>query len=418
MANILGLGGSLHDFAACLITDDGNYIAIEDERLSRIRYALGSREPFSQSIEYCLDAAGLVANRELKIFANDMLLGAINPSLYKNVVFINHHITHAYCAYFTSTFEESAILVMDGSGSLVSDSSTRQRETTTFAYATRNEIMKLGMVSGVSVDVARAHNSPKLRTNSLGDLYRVFTEMIGFGYLQAGKTMGMSPYGDSRFLDSLIKCVSLHPEGKFEIEIGGENGAVDQIKKIQKRFIKSEQDYFLINASIACAGQLMLEHIIDHCLNHLWQKTKSPNLCLAGGVALNSIANARIAKISPFKNVHVPYAPGDDGTAIGAAIFGFLETSAQKNNYKFPNAPYLGRIYTDENMEEALKEKKVHYSTPTEIVKSTASLLEQNLIVGWFQGGSEFGPRALGNRSLLANPKTNWGQWVSRFIKG
>lgn len=190
--NILGLGGSIHDFSCCLVTNNQVY-AIEDERLSRVRYALNSRSPFTQSIRYCLDSSGLNLDDIDMVVMNDML-NPILPQLdLSKVTLINHHLSHACSVFYPSPFTESAILVVDGAGSVLEEVDGDDiRETASFYHAQENQIKLLNCITGTSSGECYSENSPPIMSNSLGDFYRVVTEAIGFGFLQAGKTMGLS----------------------------------------------------------------------------------------------------------------------------------------------------------------------------------------------------------------------------------
>ncbi|GAA4711131.1 carbamoyltransferase [Phytohabitans rumicis] len=397
---IVGFGGSIHDFATCLLTPDDRVVAVEDERLSRVRYAYGEPDPCRASLAYCLDAAGLDAGAVRVFAANDMLdpdlrLPGVAPT------WLNHHHTHATSTFFTSPFEEAAILVADGAGSVIDAGGGRpaadhhERETTTWAFGRGNDIAVLGRVIGGKAGAATSNDPDALMSNSLGDLYRAVTEAIGFGFLQAGKTMGLAPYGDDRFVDRLMEPVDLGPDGTYAIRMYGPGGILDQLAGIERG---SLADDFITNACVAAAGQAVLETVLLHVLQELWDRTRCPNLCLAGGVALNCTFNGKISELTPFENVHVVYSPGDSGTAIGAAVAARLAAAGAGATWRIDAGPYLGRPYPDtlDGYGEVL--------TEDQLCQRVAGLLHQGQVVGWFQGGAEFGPRALGNRSLLANP--------------
>jgi carbamoyltransferase len=182
----------------------------------------------------------------------------------------------------------------------------------------------------------------------------------------------------------------------------------------------NHEDPFVIDAAIEYAGQAALERLLVHALDYLWSQTKTPNLCLVGGVALNSLANGKIPSLTHFTNVHVFYAPGDSGTAIGAAIWKRVQ-GEERNTQKlrFFWSPYLGREYLEGESRAALAASCLVAKRPKNLHRDVAELLVRGRTVGWFQGGSEFGPRALGHRSILADPRrSSMRDHINRRIKG
>jgi carbamoyltransferase len=408
MSNIMGIGGSTHDFAACLIREDSRVIAIEEERISRIRYALNSSQPCKEPFEYCLQAADLRVEDIDAIMGNDMLEGVIDGDLFPNAQLINHHLTHAASTFFTSPFETAAILVCDGAGSLIPSLATgeKERETASFAYGDGNDISIIGRVTGSSSGIRFRSDTPRLRENSVGDLYRAVTETIGFGFLHDGKTMGLAPYGDDRYVEEVMRFVKLGANGDFQIHLSGENGLIVRLQEIRKRDAVLNNQ-FETDAALGYAGQFALELVLQHVLDHLWRLCHTPNLCIAGGVGLNSLANGKIPSISKFKNIHVVYAPGDGGTAIGAAAWGFAQSVGRTaESVRLASSPYLGRAYAMSEIVNALHQSGTDFRQPEDLYSEVAEMLDAGLIVAWYQGESEFGPRALGNRSILADPRS------------
>lgn len=411
MANILGLGGSIHDYAACLLENE-KIIAIEDERLTRVRYAFGSANPCQVSLNYCLKYSGLTIQEIDTLIINDDLKSIINTTNFPNQEIINHHLTHAYSTFFTSSFEESAILIIDGAGSKkFINEDNEERETTTYAYGNKNSVKTIKKIYGDLTGYNPVTKSQTVMSNSLGEFYRVIAETLQLGWLVGpGKVMGLSSYGayhqDDRFVDEIMDYVTLLSEGQFTVKINGKEGLIDKLFLLRQKYNKKE-DSFKIDAAIAYSGQIVFEKILSHLLDYLWTKTRSHNLCLAGGAALNSIANGKIARISSFKNVHVFFSPGDSGTAVGAAIYGYVNQKINiptSHSIRLNLAPFLGRTYSIEESEKALKKYGLIYTIPDNLQMQVAVLLSQGNVIAWYQGGSEFGPRALGNRSILADP--------------
>jgi carbamoyltransferase len=401
MDNVVGFGGSIHDYSTCLISADGAFLAVADERLSRVRYALNDPDPCRASLGYCLAAAGLDAT-DIRLFAANDMLTALGPwKAELPLLWTNHHRSHAISALFTSPFETSAILVADGAGSVVGwpeDGDSHQRETTTYALGTGNEITVLSRVVGHKRGPASSNDVTALMSNSLGDFYRAITETIGFGFLQAGKTMALASYGDDRYVDEVMDAVELLPEGQFTIDLQGPDGLVRRLRRLRA---SSRADRFETDACIAAAGQIVLEEVLLHGLRYLWEATKCPNLCFAGGVALNCAFNGTIVDRTEFDNVHVIFAPGDDGTAIGAAVESLLATDEPSATVRFPVGPYQGRSYPPPT---GMDVSSAAALPPDKLYLRVAELLEAGKVVAWFEGRSEYGPRALGHRSILASP--------------
>jgi carbamoyltransferase len=399
MDHVVGFGGSIHDFATCVISGDGTMVAIEDERLSRVRYAYREPYPCQRSLDYVLAQQGLSTRDVGRFAANDMLVDELElPGMTPH--WLNHHYTHAASGLFTSPFNDAAILVADGAGSVVEDAELdvglHQRETTTCSIGRGNRIEVLGRVVGSKRGAPGSNDPDALMSNSLGDFYRAVTEAIGFGFLQAGKTMGLAAYGDDRFVDRLMTAVELLPGGEFTVRTEGPGGMLDLLGGIPRGPLA---DDFERNAHLASAGQAVLERILLHVLADLWRRTRCPNLCLSGGVALNCVFNGKITELTPFENVHVIHAPGDSGTAIGAAVASRLTGTVGEQPWRLTASPYLGRSYPDSTLDGY-----GDLLTDDELCRRVAGLLHQGRVVAWFQGAAEFGPRALGNRSLLADP--------------
>ncbi|MEW8030293.1 MAG: carbamoyltransferase C-terminal domain-containing protein [Candidatus Thiodiazotropha sp.] len=414
MSQILGIGGSIHDFSTCLIKENKEIIAIEDERLTRERYAVSSTNPCFPSLQYCLENAGTRLEDVEQIIGNDALRNILKVDLLEKITFHNHHLTHAYSAFFTSDFDESAILVVDGAGSeMLTGKLDNDFETVTYAYGKDNKIETISQVYGDLSGENPLTKSVTLMSNSIGELYRAISETIELGWLTGpGKTMGLAPYGYSHVenmhnhvVSEIMQCVTLNSGGQFRIKINGSEGIIERLYKIRKQLRRKEK-HFDIDAAIASAGQEVLEIALFHMLDYLYEKTQSTNLCIVGGVALNSIANGKILSSSKFNNIHVIFAPGDNGTAIGGAIAGYMDQyDTESEIQRFKLTPYLGVEYSNSKIEQALITSSLSYKKLNNLNKEIARLISMGKVVGWYQGGSEYGPRALGNRSLLADPR-------------
>lgn len=323
---ILGLGGSLHDFSACLCKDGEIIVAIEEERINRQKHAIDKlelqkgiinnqvwkylnkipKDMLSKSIKYCLDYAKIDVNNIDFVVTTDSNLHIPFIRSFTHLVVINHHMAHAASAFYPSGFDESAILIVDGRGSQVFCNGKLGYETTTFAYG-----------KGKRIDVIA-----KQLDHSLGHFYEAVTIGLGFGILEDGKTMGLSSYGTERYVPDLTNFYQLTDDGMV---IFLKN--TEQIRNfVELEIIKatSEINAFQIKADLAYAAQKHLEIIMCHYANHLYKITGSKNLCIAGGVGLNSVANGVIYSKTPFENIFIQPAAGDNGLAIGTALYGSI----------------------------------------------------------------------------------------------
>lgn len=395
--------------------------AIEDERVSRVRYALFASNPCELSFPYVLECAGITTAEIDEVVGNDLLepnarvalegnrrgpvLARINKQRFPPLNLLNHHLTHAYSAFFTSSYDEAAILVVDGSGSQMQGSGVPQRETMTFSTGSGNHITTLGGVSGESTGAGYSPEYPPLFENSLGHMYRAVTQVLGFGWMSAGTAMALASFGDDRYVDDVTRYIRLLPEGRYAVRIGGTDGLLSQLARWRDDG-HAKGDRFQVDAALAAAVQIGLETVMIHALDYLWEKTQTPNLCLAGGVALNGLLNGQIAKRTKFKNVHVVFAPGDGGTALGAALWDYVRRHGPASKpIRFQSGPFLGRTYERGAIKNALDAKGVVTRSPSNLYDEVARLIAEGKIVAWYEGAAEFGPRALGHRSILADPR-------------
>ncbi|WP_433959038.1 carbamoyltransferase family protein [Cytobacillus horneckiae] len=403
---VLGIGGSEHDFSATLIKDGEILCSIEDERLTRSKYSLQkdlSITPLAKewrSIQYCLDQADITLNEIDCFFGNDLMNKDYIPQLPKQIVMLNHHLTHAASTYYTSPYNDAAILVVDGIGTLI-DSSSNTHETISLYKGTNNEIKDIGKVHGSGIE--NPVSGWTLFENSIGRFYYRVTAEIGFGFLEEGKTMGLAPYGKETYVGDFKRFYSIDGyifrqshEQKLEMVV------------FIRNVLKNTKDRFQTTADLAYAVQHHLEQIMISICNALYDITQSKNLCLAGGVALNSVANLKVLENTPFENIYVQPASGDAGTSIGAALYGFhVLNNKPREDLNNLFSPYLGKNYSEREMLDSLAKhgNLINIEKPDDYVDAVAKILTKGSIIAWFNGRSEIGPRALGNRSILVDPR-------------
>ena len=413
----LGLGGSNHDFAACLVDGGDIVFGIEEERLARRKYSVGVNSLFNQSWRYCLDAHDRRLSDVDAVVADDTLLPTAYFRFRSRTTLIRHHLAHAASAFYPSPFQRAAVLVVDGAGSLIEGKGV---ETLTTAIGEGSEITELTKVYGTNwrtdglsrLQVYQAGDSD----HSLGFMYKAVSRAIGFvlyetdeWYLsEDGKTMGLAPWGTDRYCRDFRKYLNLVPDGRFELHLK-DGGLLDFIAHALDGFDGEER--FRRGADLAYAAQDLLEETVLHAARRLHADTGLTDLCLAGGVALNCVANGRILRETPFENVFVQPAAGDGGCAVGCAYYGYHVLGGRSRD-RGPGSvqrpqrhAYLGRTYSDAEVLAALEESGLPYRRIEQPARVAAHLLSRSMLLGWFTGGSEFGPRALGHRSILADPR-------------
>ncbi len=421
---ILGISAFFHDSSASIIKDGKLIAAAEEERFTRKKHDFGF--PF-KAIEYCLKEVGIkieqvdyVAFYEKPLLKFDRIITQFISSFPKGfpafnktmpswlneklrirgiikkklkfrgkVYFIEHHLAHAASSYLVSPFNEAVILTLDGVGEWAS---------ATYGYAKGNEIK-------LEKEIKFPH--------SLGLLYSAVTGYLGMSVNNSEyKIMGLSAYGKPKYVDKFKKLMDVKEDGSFSLNM---DYFVYHYKMSMpsKKFIeefgpaRGKNDAMVErHQDIAASLQKFTEEVIFKILKNLHNKYKIDNLCMAGGVALNSLANGKILKKTPFKNLYIQPAAGDGGTSLGAAFYVYNSLLENKRDYIMKDA-YLGPGYSDEEIEKFLIDNEIKYSkfkNDYELVKKTASLIYNNNVVGWLQGRMEFGPRALGSRSILSNP--------------
>lgn len=445
---ILGLNAYHGDSSACIIIDGKLIAAVEEERFTRIKHWAGLP---GQAIAYCLREAGatledvdhIAINRNPKanflkkaLFAfskrpsmklvSDRLKNAgrimdiksllcsefrvQDPGLKAEVHNVEHHIAHLGSSFFISPFDEAAAVSIDGFGDFVG--------------------AMWGVGRGNRIEVKHRTFFP----HSLGLFYLALTQFLGFPkYGDEYKVMGLAAYGKPEFMDNMRRIVRTNKEDDFELELDyfihhaegvsmtwdtGEPqmGPVfsKRLEEILGPARRRDEEIIERHMNIASSLQARYEEMFFHILNAVYRETKSPNLILSGGCAMNSLANGKIFQNSPFKEVYIQPAAGDAGGAIGAAYYVWNQVLDKPRSYTLEK-PYLGPEYTNAEISEKLKVKSEGLKTENCTVKRiddletlcrrTAEAICEGKVAGWFQGRMEWGPRALGNRSIVCDPR-------------
>ncbi len=421
---ILGISAFYHDSAAVLLKDGQVICAIQEERLSRQKH--DARFP-EQAIKFCLETAHIdigdlhcIAYYEKPLLKFERILDtyvanapwAIRPFIkaikswtreklwvpsqikkatgFKGpIYFSEHHLSHAASACYTSPFKQSAFLTIDGVG-----------EWATASY---------GMYKDKQLKVLCEQHFP----HSVGLLYSAFTQYCGFK-VNSGeyKLMGLAPYGTPSFSD-LIKThlVDIHADGSIELDMSYFSFHRG-LKMINQKFcdlfgrpakiVESDLDQFY--ADVAASIQAVVEEIILKMAEHVKSETDAEHLCLSGGVALNCTANGTLKKSGLFKDYWIQPACGDAGGALGAALLTWHQLKTEDTTTLSNFSPYLGQSFDDKEIEHALNGLRFNKHNNDDLFKLVAQHLNSKAVVGWFQGRDEWGPRALGNRSILASP--------------
>ena len=399
---ILGIGGSAHDFSCAIIVDGDIVISIEEERISKEKNCRGLKSKLLRCIDYCLNATQITLKDVDYIIGND-LLGLLSKHHHLDkIIYINHHLAHCASSYYTSGMDEAAGLVIDGSGTVYSDM--------------KNDAVswyKIDRSSGISLlgkmlcDPMKDDDFFPFRTNSIGFFYAAITKLCGFESLQDGKTMGLASYGKPTYEKEIDRFIQLDCEnGKPHLRFDCDS-LIDYGQEILKG--KNIQKDFEVYADLAYAGQAVLEKTIFKLMNYIHSVVKTDKLVYAGGVALNSVLNGKIKKKTPFRDVYIYPAAGDAGTGVGAALYMYYHIMRQPytKHSKFDSV-FLGSEYKNEDVLSVISKysDKINFTkcTENELCSVAAQKIYDNHIIGWYQGRTEVGPRALGNRSILANP--------------
>jgi carbamoyltransferase len=430
--NILGISAYYHDSAACLVRDGDIVAAAQEERFTRKKHDFNFPR---NAARYCLGEAGLAvgdldyvvfydkpilkferlletylttAPKGLTSYAKAMPLWLKHklwiPDSIKEeleytgeILFTEHHQSHAGSAYYPSPFEEAAILTIDGVGEWTTNS--------------------LGIGKGKEFSIIQEIHFP----HSLGLLYSAFTYFTGFK-VNSGeyKVMGLAPYGEPAYVNTIYdNLIDLKEDGSFHLNLKHFN-YMSGLSMTNDSFAdlfdgprrKPESPITQREMNLARSIQEVVEECMLRQARHLHKESGSQNLCLAGGVALNCVGNGRVLREGPFKNIWIQPAAGDAGGALGAALcvwYGYLGNERKpRKGRDSQKQSLLGPSFSDAETKKAVEPFKAVYKhvPDEELFKHVATLLSEGKVVGWFQGRMEFGPRALGNRSILGDPRS------------
>ncbi|HEV8537862.1 MAG TPA: carbamoyltransferase [Bacteroidota bacterium] len=436
---ILGISCYYHDAAAAILRDGKLLAAAQEERFTRIKH---DPEFPTHAIDYCLRQAGVAIDQVDYICFYDKPFTKFDrilqtyvttwprsfPSFLKampvwikekiwvpqeikkrlgyngEVLFCEHHLSHAASAFLVSPFDEAAILTMDGVG---------EWDTTTYGAGRGNDLQ-----------LFKSMKFP----HSLGLFYSAFTSYLGFRVNSAEyKVMGLAPYGRPLYYDLIVKhLIDVKEDGSFKLNmkyfiydraLRMTGKAFEQLFGQPGRAPESGLEQF--HKDVAASLQKITDEVVVKMANHVYTETKLPNLCLAGGVALNCVANSKLLAQAAFKEVFIQPAAGDAGGAIGAAFYIYNTLLGNKREYVMSNA-FLGPEFSDEEIAQWLDSIGASYRRldRRQLLEVVARNIADQNVVGWFQGRMEFGPRALGARSIIADARNaeNW-QRVNLKIK-
>ncbi len=438
---ILGINAYHADSSAAIIVDGKLLAATEEERFTRVKHWAGFP---AQAILFCLREAGITLdqvdhiaigrdpkakfNRKIMYLLRNPMGGfgtvmnrlqnskkisslenefaaitGIDESIIRPKIHqVEHHRSHLASAFFASPYDEAALLSIDGSGDF----------TTTM----------IGVGKGNKIEVIDSVDFPV----SAGSFYTSFTQLLGFPhYGDEYKVMGLAPYGEPKYVEKLRDVIQLTDNGLFTWNDKYFKSAKDVVvtygddhipfvsplytEYTEEKFGKARakgEELTQYHKDMAASVQRFTEELIFHIVNHLQKRTGLKNLCIAGGVAQNSVANGKILRNSSFENLYIPSAGHDAGISMGAAYYVYNQL------LDFPRAEpvfsaYTGSKFSNDEIETYLKSRDISYTkySDTELFEKVADRLIDSGVIGWFQGRAEFGPRALGARSILADPR-------------
>lgn len=447
MSIIVGINAYHGDAAACIIINGHLVAAVEEERFLRIKHWAGFP---AKSVEYCLAEAGVTlsdvdiiavnsdpkANLFKKIvhifkhrsafelirdrFRNaaarnsikENLLEAFPDQMFRGKVkTVEHHLAHLSSAFHVSPYEKASVLSVDGFGDFASGS--------------------WGVGDGASITVEGQVNYP----HSLGAFYQSITQFIGFpNYGDEYKVMGLAPYGSPVYMAEMREIVRLKDDGTYKLNLDyfcfhkekvayeWDDGSPSVGRLFSENLVgllgparQKDGELTQRHKDLAASAQAMFEEALFHMLNKLYDSHGLDSLCIAGGCGNNSVANGKIRRMTKFKNVYIAASAGDAGGALGAAYSAYFETNTREVEASLMNHAYVGPKASDEQIaallqSESYKLPKTEFEVQKvdsveSLVEMTAKAISEGLVIGWFQGRMEWGPRALGNRSILGDPR-------------
>lgn len=448
---ILGISCYYHDSAACILKDGELIAAAAEERFSRIKHDSGFPK---LAIQFCLEEAEITFHdidyavfyekpllkferillsslgtypRSLILFREAMITW-FNEKLWikshllsnlqidqKKLLFVEHHLSHAASAFFASPYKEAAIITLDGVG---------EWTTTTLGHGIASWENGGGNAIQLSSEVRFPH--------SLGLLYSAFTAYLGFQVNEGEyKVMGMAPFGEPNYVDQVHKVVDIAKDGSFQLDMDYFAYHYSPTDSINSKFVDlfgprrvPESEFFTPQthpdragttearenkrfADVAASIQYVTEEIIIKMANHAHEQTGSKVLCMAGGVALNSVANGRILDETPFEELFIQPEAGDAGGALGAALYAYHVILGKPRKH-IMETPYWGKEYSPQAIRSFLDSNHIPYieaKDDDDMLDRTVDTIIKGGVVGWYQGRFEWGPRALGSRSILADPR-------------
>lgn len=426
---ILGISCFYHDSSAALLKDGKIVAAAQEERFTRKKHDISFPE---NAIKYCLESQKITIDnvdyigfyekpflkferflyqhlqcfpKSYKVFLSSIpswtnekfrIIKIIRKKLKyeKDILFLQHHMAHA-ASFLISPFKEAIVLTIDGVG---------EWTTTTYGFGNENDIKLLKEIKF---------------PHSIGLLYSTITAYLGFSVNNSEyKVMGLSPYGDmnrktNQYYEKLKKVIDIKDDGSYRLDMSyfifhyaNRMPSKKFCSLLDGPIRKPESEITQRHKDIAAALQLITEEAIIKILNYSYKSTNCKNLVISGGVGLNSVINGKILKNTPFKNIWIQPDPGDGGTSIGAAVFIYNAILGNKRIYELDNA-YLGPEFSKEEIKKFLEKNNIkhhEFKGEKELIRETAKLIYNNKVVGWFHGRMEWGPRALGARSILSNP--------------
>ncbi|NPA41714.1 MAG: carbamoyltransferase [Aquificae bacterium] len=442
---ILGINAYHGDSSAAILRDGKVIAAAEEERFTRKKHWAGFPE---KAIEYCIKEAGIgfedinyiainsnpkanlehkllymiknrpsfsllmnrVKNQKKRANLKEEFRNRFGVGIKVKIMDVEHHRGHMASSFFSSPFEESALFSVDGFGDFVSTA--------------------FGIGKGNRIEIFKRIYFP----HSLGIFYEAMTQYLGFWkYGDEYKVMGLSAYGEPRYIDIMRKIIILKDDGTFELNLKyfrhhkenieyEWNDTTPYVGRLFSEELeeelgparKKDESITQHHMDVAASMQRMFEEAVSHMLKYLYKETGLKNICLAGGAAMNSVMNGKIYTLTPFKRAFIPAGAADNGGAIGSALDIWCEVLGNQRVYKMEHA-YLGPSFSEEYIENLIEEYKnplekenceiEFIENEEELCGKVAKYIADGKVIGWFQGRMEFGARALGNRSILADPR-------------